>query len=95
MCLFIVSDSGEQADNGQYAENDFAWVQTFLVSVIRKVLDGLDDEVNHCADSLEDRAEYNHAHRLLSINMHKQFTDHLVKEFRVVQHLLDFFLEQP
>ena len=25
----IIDDVGEQADNGQYAENDFAWVQTF------------------------------------------------------------------
>ena len=25
----IVDDVGEQADNGQHAENDFAWVQTF------------------------------------------------------------------
>ena len=36
---------------------------------IREVLDGLDDEVNHCADGLKDRTECNHAHRLISINM--------------------------
>ena len=27
--LVVVDKVGEQADNGQYAENDFAWVQTF------------------------------------------------------------------
>ena len=27
--LVIVDKIGKQADNGQYAENDFAWVQTF------------------------------------------------------------------
>ena len=27
--LVIIDKVGEQADNGQYAENDFAWVQTF------------------------------------------------------------------
>jgi len=27
--LVVIDKVGEQADNGQYAENDFAWVQTF------------------------------------------------------------------
>jgi len=29
LCSIIVDDVGQQTDNGQHAENDFAWVQTF------------------------------------------------------------------
>ena len=40
-------------------------------STIRKVLDGLDDEIDHRADGLEDRAERNHKQRLLSVSTHR------------------------
>ena len=66
----VIDKVGEQADNGQYAENDFSCVQIFHpISVIRKVLDGFDDEINYSADGLKDWAECNHAYRLPSINM--------------------------
>ena len=48
--LVVIDKVGEQADNGQYAENDFSCVHFFTFSTVREIFNGLDDEVNHCAD---------------------------------------------
>ena len=60
LCSIIVDDVGEQADNGQYAENDFSCVHFFTPSTVREIFDGLDNQVDnqvdHRAYSLENRA---------------------------------------
>ena len=56
MRSIIVDDVGEQTDNGQYAENDFAWVHFFTSSTVREIFNGLDNQVDHRAYSLENWA---------------------------------------
>ena len=93
MCSIIVDDVGEQADNGQHAENDFAWVQTFTsfqssekfstASMMRSTTAPIAWKIGPSAIM-----------RIASFQSVRieQFAGHLVKEFRVVQHFLDFLL---
>ena len=93
MCSIIVNDVGEQADNSQHAENDFAWVQTFTsfqssekfstASMMRSTTAPIAWKIGLSAIM-----------RIASFQSVRiqQFAGHLVKEFRIVQHLLDFFL---
>ena len=93
MRSIIVDDVGEQADNGQYAENDFAWVQTFTsfqsserfstASMMRSTTAPIAWKIGPSAIM-----------RIASFQSVRieQFAGHLVKEFRVVQHFLDFLL---
>ena len=93
MCSIIVNDVGEQADNSQHAENDFAWVQTFTsfqssekfstASMMRSTTAPIAWKIGPSAIM-----------RIASFQSVRieQFAGHLMKEFRVVQHFLDFFL---
>ena len=93
MRSIIVDDVGEQADNGQHAENDFAWVQTFTsfqssekfstASMMRSTTAPIAWKIGPSAIM-----------RIASFQSVRieQFAGHLMKEFRVVQHFFDFFL---
>ena len=92
MCSIIVDDVGQQTDNSQRTENDFPCVHLFTSSTVREIFDGLDDEINHSADGLKDRAECNHAQHLLSSVRIEQLASHLMEQCQIIQHFLDFFL---
>ena len=91
MRSIIVDDVGEQSDNGQHAENDFAWVQTFTsfqsserfstASMMRSTTAPIAWKIGPSA--IMRIASFQ------SVRI-KQLTGHLVKEFRVVQHFLNF-----
>ena len=92
MCLVIVNDIGKQADNGQRTENDFSCVHLFTSSTVREIFNGLDNQIDHRANGLEDWTERNHKQHLLSLIRVEQFSGHFVQQSRIIQHFLDFFL---
>jgi len=56
LCSIIVDDVGQQADNSQRTENDFSCVHFFTSSTVREIFDGLDNQIDYRAYSLENWA---------------------------------------
>ena len=56
LCSIIVDDVGQQTENSQRTETDFSCVHFFTSSTVREIFDGLDNQINHSADGLEDWA---------------------------------------
>jgi hypothetical protein len=56
LCLVIVNDIGQQTDNSQRTENDFSCVHFFTSSTVREIFNGLDNQIDHRAYSLENWA---------------------------------------
>ena len=56
LCSIIVNDVGQQTENSQRTENDFSCVHFFTSSTVREIFNGLDNQVDHRAYSLENWA---------------------------------------
>ena len=56
LCSIIVDDVGQQTENSQRTENDFSCVHFFTSSTVREIFNGLDNQVDHRAYSLENWA---------------------------------------
>ena len=54
--LVVIDKVGEQTDDGQRTENDFSCVHFFASSTVREIFNGLDNQIDHRAYSLENWA---------------------------------------
>ena len=54
--LVVVDKIGQQTDNSQRTENDFSCAHFFTSSTVREIFNGLDNQIDHSADGLEDWA---------------------------------------
>ena len=91
--LVVVDKIGEQADNGQRTENNFSCVHLFTPFQLSEKFSTASIIKSTTAPTAWKIGPKGIIHNasFQSVRI-EQFAGHLMKEFRVVQHFLDFFL---